>query len=254
MSSISSLARPDTTLALAPARRPVTGLLLVGAGVLSAVGATWLSSALGWPDVLDSPGAEALPQFAASASAYRSAFYLMLLSSLLLIPAAIYLEDLIGGRSRAAVRSVTALGVLGAFAQLLGWVRWPVTVPHLSDAYAAASDETTRTAAGASYDVLNRYAGAALGEHLGWLLQGMWAVGVAVLLAGVVGIPRWFSLVGTLLALVWWPLLSLAGVTEAAWVNATGTTVYSVWFVWVLVLGLLVTFRRVAPRGAVADA
>jgi len=222
----------------------VAGPLLIASAAFAAAGASWLSVAFGWPDVLDAPGAAALASFADAQSQVRTAFYLMLVSSLLLIPAAIYLEPLLGGPSRPAARVVTTFGVLGGFSQILGWVRWPVTVPHLSDSYAAAGDSTTREAVAASYDVLNRYAGGALGEHLGWLFQGLWAVGLAVLLLRVAGIPRWFSVLGLALAVVWWPLLWASGLWAAEWLAPVGSTVSAVWFLWLLALGALLARRR----------
>lgn len=225
-------------------RRPVTGLLLIAAGLFAAFGAAWLSSAFGWPDILDAPGNEALPSFLAAASAVRTAFYLLLISSLLLIPVAIYLEQLVGGPARPGVRVVTAFGVLGGFAQILGWVRWPVTVPHLADAY-ATSDEATRGAISASYDVLNRYAGGALGEHLGWLFQGLWAVGIAILLLRVTGVPRWFTSIGLALSVLWLPMLWGSGLFDAEWLAPVGSTISAVWYLWLLALGVLVMLRRV---------
>lgn len=76
--------------------RFVTGVLLIAAAILAATGAVWLSMVFGWPDILDAPGDEGLAAFIGAASAVRTAFYLMLLSSLLLIPAAIYLEQYLG--------------------------------------------------------------------------------------------------------------------------------------------------------------
>ncbi len=120
----------------------------------------------------------------------RFGFYLSLLSSLALIPAAIGLLDEFGARSKAA-RAVAAFGVLGAFAQMLGWVRWPSVVPGLAEAWAdPAATATQREATAAAYDVLNGYAGGALGEHLGWLLQGIWAVGVGVPALRAAHVPR----------------------------------------------------------------
>ena len=232
-------------------RRPVTGLLLIAAALLAGVGAAWLSSAFGWPDILDAPGTKALPSFLAAESAVRTAFYLLLLSSLLLIPVAIYLEQLVGGPARPGVRVVTAFGVLGGFAQILGWVRWPVTVPHLADAY-ASSDGTTREAISASYDVLNRYAGGALGEHLGWLFQGLWAVGIAILLLQVAGIPRWFTIIGLALSVLWLPMLWGSGLFATEWLAPVGSTISAVWYLWLLALGTLVLIRKVAPAPAPA--
>jgi hypothetical protein len=243
----STIDRPAVATASdTPHRWPVAGALLIAAALLAGVGSTWLMGVFGWPDVLDAPGTEALPSFLAAESAVRTAFYLLLLSSLLLIPVAIYLEQVVGGPARPGVRVVTAFGVLGGFAQILGWVRWPVTVPHLADAY-ASSDETTRQAISASYDVLNRYAGGALGEHLGWLFQGLWAVGIAILLLRVGGIPRWFTFIGLALSVLWLPMLWGSGLFAAEWLAPVGSTISAVWYLWLLALGILVVIRKVGP-------
>lgn len=237
----------ESTRTSGPASR-VAAALLVGAAVLAAAGAAWLAAVFGWPEVLDAPGAEALPAFAADADAIQTAFYLLLTSSLLLIPAAIYLEHVVGGGSRPGVRVVTVFGVLGGFSQILGWVRWPVSVPHLSEAY-AAGDEATRLAVASAYDVLNRYAGAALGEHLGWLFQGLWAVGLGVLLLRVSGVPRWFAGLGIGMSLVWWPLTMASGLVAVDWPAAVGSSVSVLWYLWLIGLGALVAVRRLGdPR------
>ena len=245
MSSTSTpvlVASPHSDL-LPRSTRLTTGVLLIAAAVLAAVGAAWLSAAFSWPDILDAPGATAIPAFIAAESAIRTAFYLMLLSSLLLIPAAVYLEQVVGGPATPGVRAVTVFGVLGGFAQILGWVRWPVTMPHLAEAYTSA-DETTRTAVASSYDVLNRYAGGALGEHLGWLFQGLWAVGLAILLLRVVVVPRWYSYLGLGLSIAWWPMTWGSGLFDLEWLAPVGSTISVAWYLWLLALGIILMTRR----------
>ena len=223
--------------------RFVTGVLLIAAAILAATGAVWLSMVFGWPDILDAPGDEGLAAFIGAASAVRTAFYLMLLSSLLLIPAAIYLEQYLGGPARPGARAVTAFGVLGGFSQILGWVRWPVTVPHLAEAYAAADTASTREAIAASYDVLNRYAGGALGEHLGWLFQGLWGLGIAILLLRVVGVPRWFAWFGLVLTVLWLPMLWGSGLFAMEWLAPVGSSISVIWYLWLLALGVMLMVR-----------
>lgn len=227
--------------------RRITGAFLVTSAALAAVGSIVLGTAFGWPDVLDEPGTSALPKFAAAETAVRIGFVLQLLSSLLLVPAAFGLQAALT-RGDTAAKVLTVFGVGGALYQCLGWVRWPITVPLLSAGYADPSaGETQRIAIAATYDVLNGYAGAAVGEHLGWLLQAPWAIGIAVI-AYRRGLPRWFALVG-IVASVGWALLivpepyvpALAGDL----LSAVAFSVYTVWFVWLAALGVLVALRPV---------
>ena len=224
-----------------------TGLALAASGVLSAVGSGVLAAAFGWPGVLDERGTTALPAFAAAETAVRAGFVLMLVSSVLIVPAAYGLEQALA-RPGAAARALTTFGVAGALFQVLGWVRWPVTVPVLSDAYAAAPDEAGRTAVAASYDVLNHYAGGAVGEQLGWLFQGVWAVGVGVLVLRAVGVPRWFAVVGLALASLWAVLVPLAGFLGSPALDAAGQPAYALWYVWLLALGVVLVLRTVRRR------
>lgn len=228
------------------ARRPGTGGLLVASSLLAAVGSTVLVVVFGWPAVLDEPGTTVLPRFAADEQAIRAGFYLMLLSSLLLVPAAFGLAaDL--GRGGPWTRAMTAMGVAGALFQVLGWVRWPLTVPYLAHDYAAAGDPATRQAIATSFDLLNRYAGVAVGEHLGWLFQGIWAVFVGLVVVAAAGVPRWFGVVGLVAAAVWAVLVPLAAILQADALSAVGLPAYSIWYVWLLALGGLLLVRRVGP-------
>ena len=89
-----------------------------------------------------------------------------------------------------AARVITTFGIAGALFQVMGWVRWPIAVPGLAERFANPdASEAQRVATAAAYDMLNAYAGGALGEHLGWLFQAPWAIGIGVLALTATGIP-----------------------------------------------------------------
>ena len=231
-------------------RLPVTGALLVSSGVLSLLGYAILGTQFGWPAVLDEPGTVALDRFAEAEQWVRAGFYVFLLSSLLLIPAAVAVQDGLT-RGQTAARALTAFGVLGAFAQLLGWVRWPVTVPGLADRWTdPAATEAERAATAAVYELVNGYAGGALGEHLGWLLQGVWAVGVSLFVLQARGLPRWFAVLGVALAVVWAVLVPVATAFGQPTLEFWSLNVYTAWYLWLLALGVLLMVR---PVEAAAD-
>lgn len=235
-------------------RLPVTGALLIASSLLSVLGYLILGTQFGWPAVLDEPGTTALDAFVASEVWVRIGFYVFLLSSLVLIPAAIGIQDGLT-RGQTTARAITAFGVLGAFAQMLGWVRWPITVPGLADAWTdPGTTEAQRSATAATYDLINGYAGGALGEHLGWLLQGIWAVGLAVILLRAHGVPQWFAGLGLVLAAIWAVLVPLATAVGLDTLEFWGLNVYTAWYLWMLAAGILLALRPVGPAEPAAEA
>jgi hypothetical protein len=230
--------------------RRTAALSLIASGAIAAVASIGLSVRFGWPDILDAPATEALPAFAKIAGTVQTLFLLQMAASLVLIPGVIALHRLLA-RSRgtdAALLTVTAFGIIAPVIQSLGWVRWPLVVPVLAERYLDPDvSAATKEATAASYELLNAYAGGALGEHLGWLLQGVWAVGIAILAWRAADVaPTWLRRTLAVLALAWVVTLVPAGWLDSDALTALGSTVYSVWYLGLLVLG--VTLLRSSSR------
>ncbi|MCY7341323.1 MAG: DUF4386 family protein [Pseudonocardia sp.] len=242
-----------------------TGVLLVVFAALNLVAVALLATTFGWPAVLGEPAAVVLPAFAGAQTSVVTGFMLFTLLSVALIPISIGLHREIADRRPSGLwlPTVTAVGIVSGLAQTLGWIRWPLVVPGLATAYLdPATSPELRTATEASYELINSYAGAALGEYLGWLFQALWALGIAVLLlrAGVVGVAT--SLVGVVLTGVW-ALSFLVGpfvLALAEGVVATAAfAAYGVWFLWLGAVGLRLlrttsSSTRPAARVAVGGA
>jgi hypothetical protein len=126
-------------------------------------------------------------------------------------------------------------------------VRWPFAVPELARRYVAAPEgpdgDATRQSVETVFATLHRLLGVGIGEHLGYLLTGLWTLLVAgsilattVLPAilGIVGLPIGLALlVGT---------LEFAGPNERDGWEVAGTIVpiaYVAWSVWLIALGVL---------------
>ena len=93
--------------------------------------------------------------------------------------------------------------------------------------------------------MLNGYAGGAVGEHLGWLLQGIWAVGIAVLLLRSGRSPRWFARLGLVLAAAWALAVPTATAMGLETLERWGLNAYTAWYLWLLAYGILLV--RMAP-------
>src|SRR5436853_350121 len=58
-----------------------------------------------------------------------------------------------------------------------------------------------RAAAGMVFEAFNRYAGMAVGEHLGYVSTAVWTVLIAVAMLRTALVPRWMAAIGAVLAL-----------------------------------------------------
>jgi hypothetical protein len=134
-------------------------------------------------------------------------------------------------------------GVVAGLAQTLGFLRWPFLVPHLAQAYlASGASEAQRAAAALVFEAFHRYAGMAVGEHLGYLSTSVWTFLVALLMLRAPLFGRWLGLSGMLLALgVATGLLEPAGWELAGTINAFS---YLAWALWLIVVGVVLLVRR----------
>ena len=212
-----------------------------------------LGDAFGFPDILREPAEVVLPRFQENADTIRRAYYAFSLSSLLAMPIAVLLHRLAAHRDTTILTLATAFGVASGVVQTLGFIRWPITIPYFAETYAdPATSEATRAAIAVAYESLNRWQGMAIGEHLGWLLQGSWTLLLGAALLRHPALPRWLGALGILLGaglLAGTPEQFEAGGEEILGVlNAVSTTATQFWFV-ALAIVLLLRARAIASKG-----
>ncbi len=225
---------------MSPTDRRTTGALLLVFAVLNLVAVVLLAVAFGWPAVLGEPAAVALPAFAAAAPAVVTGFMLFTLLSVALVPISIGIHRVIGSGGL-WLPTVTAFGILSGLTQTLGWIRWPLVVPGLATTWLdPGTSPELRAATESSYELINSYAGAALGEYLGWLFQALWAVGIAVLLVRSGALGRTTAAVGSALTAVW-ALSFLVGpfvpVLADGLAGTAAFTAYGAWLLWLGAVG-----------------
>jgi hypothetical protein len=221
----------------------LAGLLLVVLPVAYNLLFTLLARSFDYPDVLRRPTVEVLERFTAGGSRLVLTWWGFAMSAVLLAPAVVLLSATLADADPAVLALATAIGLLAALVQFLGLVRWPFAVPHLARlATDPAATPATRDAVEVVFQTLNRYLGVAVGEHLGYLLTGLWTAlaGVALLQSDLV-----HPLFG-IAALVVAPLfvvgsLEFVGPFEPRGWKLAGTLVplaYIGWSVWLLALGI----------------
>lgn len=226
-----------------PLRR-AAGLLLVLVPVAFTICFTLLQTLFEYPDILRQPTADVLAKFQAGGTGLIAVWYALTLSAVLFIPVVVLLHRVLDTQERPVTLWLASVfGVVAGLAQTLGFLRWPFLVPHLAQTYLApGASEAQREAAALVFEAFHRYAGMAVGEHLGYLSTSVWTFSIALLMLRSPLFGRWLSFSGMILAVgIATGLLEPAGLELAGTINAFS---YLAWALWMMVVGVTLLVRR----------
>jgi len=203
-----------------------------------------LGRAFDYPDILRKEPDEILRRFAAGGSGLLLRWHALLLSALLMLPLVTLLAVALAAPPALTALSVV-VGATAALVQALGLVRWPFAVPELARRYVAApqgpAGEMTRRTIEAVFATLHRLLGVGIGEHLGYLLTGLWTVLVAASILSTAVLPGWLGIVGLPLGVALLiGALEFVGPNEQDGWRLAGVIVpiaYIAWSIWLILLG-----------------
>ncbi len=241
----------DTTL------RRLTGVLLILTPIAFNLLFTLLSVTFEYPDILRQPAGYVLERFEAGGAGLVATWYGFMLTAVLFVPLVVLVHRVLAGDGREAgepfyLGLATAFGIVASVMQFLGLARWPFLVPYLADSYTdPASSEATRQSVAVVFEAFNRYAGVAVGEHLGYLFTGLWTALVALAMFGsALPFRRWLGLLGMVSAAgVLVGTLEPAGFEAAANIVVVG---YILWSIWLALFGIFLlltsSLRNRAPQ------
>jgi Domain of unknown function (DUF4386) len=216
-------------------------VFLIAAPVWFNVTFTMLAKRFDYPDVLREPAGTILERFSEGGSRLVWTWWAFAASGLLLVPAVV-LVAIAATTGGALVAVATVLGVLAALVQLLALLRWSYLVPWLARQRAAAPSPQGRQTIELTFEAFHRFLGVGLGEHLGYLLTGLWTatIGVAIALDGV--IAAWLGWIGLAvgLGLVVCSTEFLGSNEERGWKLAGDAVpiLYVAWSLWLVGLGV----------------
>ena len=196
-----------------------------------------------YPGILRREPDEILRRFDAGGSALLLRWEGLLVSALAMLPLVTLLAIVL-----AAAPALTALaivtGAAAALVQALGLVRWPFAVSELARRYVAAEGadaEATRRMIELTFATLHRMLGVGIGEHLGYLLTGIWTLAVAASILSTVVLPGWLGVIGLPIgvALLIGGLEFVGRNEKAGWplAGAVVPIAYIAWSFWLIVSG-----------------
>lgn len=230
--------------------RRLAGLGLIIVPIVFTLCFVLLGTQFEYPDILRQPTADVLTKFQAGGAPLLATWYVLTLTAVFFIPIVILVHlTLSQERPPAWLWLATTIGVLAGLVQALGFIRWPFVVPHLAAVYLdPASSEATRTAAAVVFEAFHRYAGMAIGEHLGYLFTATWSALIAIAMMRVGILRPWLAWLGVILSIgIAVGLLEPAGVEIAGTINAIS---YLLWSAWLVLVGIALLRWR-SPETAV---
>jgi hypothetical protein len=220
----------------------------VAAGVLLIVAPLWFNAAFAllarrfdYPTILRRSTSEILERFRAGGSSLILLWWAFMLSGMLLIAGAVLLGQALGLSGVVVV--ATTFGVLAGLVQTLGLLRWVYVVPALARDFSDPSLEPAKREVNAAvFRALHRYLGVGVGEHLGYLLTGIWSglIGLAVIQG--TALPTWLGWPGIVIGsgLAIGSAEFLGPNEERGWrlAGAAIPVLYVTWSVWLLAMGI----------------
>jgi hypothetical protein len=217
------------------------GILLIAAPLWFNATFALLGKRFDYPDILRRPAEEILERFRMGGASLIVLWWAFTLSGLLMIGAAVLLSQALGGGG--VLPLATTVGVLAGVVEVLGLLRWVYLVPHLARAHADPhATEAQRDATTAVFRAFHHYLGVGLGEHLGYLLTGLWSIliGSAIVLGDVLG--AWVGWPGVVIGagLAIGSAEFLGPNEEGGWALAGAAipVLYVAWSIWLLGLGV----------------
>jgi hypothetical protein len=222
-----------------------TGIVLVVVPIAFNVAFFELGRSFDYPDILRREPDEILRRFHAGGAGLLVRWHVLLLSALAMLPVAALLVVVLEASPALSLLAVTT-GVSAALVQAIGLVRWPYAVPELARRYVAAEGpdaSATRQSVVVTFTTLHRLLGVGIGEHLGYLLTGLWTLFVAASIMTTSVLPVWVGIVGIPIGLAMLVgALEFVGPNEREGWPLAGTIVpiaYIAWSIWLIAQGVL---------------
>ena len=214
-----------------------TGLLLIIVPI--AFNATFflLQKAFEYPDILRKPTDYVLRRFKEGDAPLRRLWYAFTFSAVLFAPVPVMVGLVFQPAAPWYLVVGTAVGVLAGAVQFLGLIRWPFLVPSLADMYIQPdATQATRDSVVVVFQAFHRYAGVAIGEHLGYIFTSTWTILLCIAIIATDLVNPLFGWLGIVPALgVLMGVFEETGFKAAGAINAIS---YILWSVWLIAFGI----------------
>ncbi|HYU49411.1 MAG TPA: DUF4386 domain-containing protein [Candidatus Limnocylindria bacterium] len=223
-----------------------TAVLLIALPVAFNLAFLDLARAFDYPAILREPADTVLRRFEAGGTGLVLRWYAFFTTALLMLPLVALVGVVLGARPALTATSIV-VGASAALVQVLGLARWPFVVPELARRYVAADGpdaKSTRNAVAIVFETLHRLLGVAIGEHLGYLLTGVWTLLIGASIVSTSVVPIWLGIAGLPIgAALIVGALEFVGPNEPrgwAFAETLVPIAYISWSIWLVAIGVAI--------------
>jgi hypothetical protein len=210
----------------------ITGLLLILVPLAFNITFLLLGRTFEYPDILRKPTDTILRQYEAGGAPLRRLWYIFMFSAVLFTPVPVMVQQIFQPDVPWFLTVGTAIGVLAGVVQFLGLIRWPFLVTYLAKEYTHPNaTQAKRDAIEVVFQSFHRYAGVAIGEHLGYVFTSLWTILLSLAIVSTQRVSPIFGWLGILIALG-----VLIGVFEEAGFKAAGAINAISYLLWSLLM------------------
>jgi hypothetical protein len=198
-----------------------------------------------FPEILRATAEYRLTLFMENSHIVVPLYYFLALTGFTQIILSIMLHQSFDDQKSSLVLMTTTFGVLTGIFQVLGFIRWPIVVPYFAEAMNNnVSMETIAFVEG----MLNRYAGMAVGEHLGFFAQAAWTTMLGYVMLQHKLFDRSLGWTGVLIGLFTFPM-SLEPLGGAFTIFGELTwPVNGALYIWLVIVGISLLRTNVETR------
>lgn len=213
-----------------------TALIFLAFFLLIIVGNLMLASSFDFPDILRRSPEERFTLFQTNQGTIVLAYYLMSVTSILQVYMAVAMYQ-ITKKGRMVDMFVVTSGVLSGVFQMLGFFRWVILIPMLSNAY--NTNEIASETIFFLEKFANTYMGMTVGEHLGSLFTGLWLIGLGVVLVQNKSFDKKLSWLGLISGVTLF-IQSYESVNASAlsFLGGIAIVLWALYVVWALIMSI----------------
>lgn len=191
-----------------------------------------------FPTILRKPAAEAFALFRQNQHVIVPAYYTFTISGLLYLPLTYWLSVVLQtSNSKLQQNIFIGLGITTAIFQAIGFCRWIFVMPFLTTQFFEQPDnQATITLI---YEILNRYAGMSIGEHLGFIAMGFWTITLGVIIYYHIEFRKWVGITGIIIGgLILLSVMEHFGGSDAPFFAMLNVLANVLWIFWLIIVSI----------------